>query len=129
MNRRMTKDSIQKGSSLIVDDADALEEETISPPTQPHAEEPTLTAALTEEAINQFIVAQLKDELKKRGRPLSGAKAVLIQRLTEAVNSNVPVSTTDVVSDASMANLDVTALWKPLTINPIPVPSPRTNQR
>eukprot|EP00956_Cyclotella_meneghiniana_P034869 scaffold109003_cov36-Cyclotella_meneghiniana.AAC.1 len=109
---------------LIVDDPDALNEETITPSTQPAPQAPAVPAALTEERIKTFNVAQLKDELKKRGRPVSGAKAVLAQRLIDAVNNNVPVAETAVVRDASMANLDVTAFWQPLTIDPTPVPEP-----
>ena len=40
--------------------------------------------------LSNLTVAKLKEELKKRGFPTSGLKAVLVDRLTGAVASEVP---------------------------------------
>jgi hypothetical protein len=72
-------------------------------------------------------VNALKDELKKRGRQTGGNKSALIERLVEAVNANVPVTENTVKRHESMNGLDVTAVWIPLTKNPIPITEP-TNE-
>ena len=67
---------------------------------------------------------ELKAELRKRGRSVGGIKFFLIERLLEAVNSNVPILENAVARHESMNGLDVTAEWIPLTKNPIPVMEP-----
>ena len=42
--------------------------------------------ALTEEAVNGMKVAELKEELEKRGLDSKGVKAILHQRLLDAIN-------------------------------------------
>ena len=36
-------------------------------------------------------VMELKDELSKHGKPTSGLKAVLLQRLADAITNHVPI--------------------------------------
>ncbi len=75
-----------------------VEPPVASPVENAHEGLPTEQAATTgdvlppptivsEEAIRMMTVAALKDELGKRGLSKSGVKAVLIQRLTAAINS------------------------------------------
>ncbi len=70
-------------------------------------------------------VKKLKEELKKRGRAIMGKKSELQDCLKEAVRLNVPVAgPSEDPHHESMAGLDMTARWVPLTrINePIVVP-------
>eukprot|EP00956_Cyclotella_meneghiniana_P025071 scaffold51490_cov40-Cyclotella_meneghiniana.AAC.2 len=114
---------------LIVDDPDAFVEDAIEESNQPPAPPPPpeVPVVLTEVLIQTFNVARLKEELKRRGRPVSGNKNALVDRLIEAVNSNVPVAAAPVVREAFMNNLDVTAKWKDLTLKPDPVPMPENS--
>lgn len=49
---------------------------------------------------------------------------MLVARLVDAVNNNVPVAAAPVVREAHLNHLDVTAEWKMLTRNDTPVPEP-----
>jgi hypothetical protein len=73
-----------------------------------------------------LLVAQLRDELKKRGRGSQGKKSKLQDRLKEAILLNVLVASGE---DASwrhdcMAGLDMTAKWELITRCADPVPEP-----
>jgi hypothetical protein len=76
--------------------------------------------------VMKLSVAQLKAELKKRGRVTGGNKSVLQVRLKEAIDLNVPVSEEAGGDEAPrpdfMAGLDVTARWELLTRCDDPVP-------
>ena len=69
-------------------------------------------------------VAELKAELKKRGMPVSGVKAVLVAWSKEAMLQGVPVAASVPMRHACMNNLDVTVFWEVLLPNPEPVPEP-----
>ena len=76
----------------------------------------------------KVLVAQLKAELKRRGRVTGGNKSVLQVRLKEAIDLNVPVSEEAGGNKAPrpefMAELDVTARWELLSRCDDPVPEP-----
>lgn len=78
--------------------------------------------------VMKLSVAQLKAELKKRGRVTSGNKSVLQVRLKEAIDLNVPVSEEAGGNKAPcpefMAELDVTTRWELLSRCDDPVPEP-----
>jgi hypothetical protein len=75
--------------------------------------------------VGRLAVKELKDELRKRGRSVTGKKNELAARLVEAVVANVPVSASDdAPRHESMAGLDVGAEWVLLTQNEFPVPEP-----
>jgi hypothetical protein len=74
-------------------------------------------AAPKELDVMHLTVAQLRDELKKRGRGSQGKKSELQDRLKEAILLNVPVALGE---DAfrrhdCMAGLDMMAKWEVLT--------------
>ncbi len=95
-----------------------------SAPPVAHAIPPTPPVAhvLTEELIAQMTVNKLKQELEKRGKPKTGKKDVLVQRLKASMNA--PVSETLLQRHGSMAGLDITAKWCLLDPNPTPIPNP-----
>jgi len=76
--------------------------------------------------LKKFKVAELKIELRKRGRGVGGNKDVLIARLTEAIEANVPVSVAvaeaPCAQEAGMGGLDVMARWELLAHNLTPIP-------
>jgi hypothetical protein len=76
-------------------------------------------AATAQLDVMKLSVAQLKAELKKRGRVMGGNKSVLQVRLKEAINLNVPVSEEAGGNEAPcpefMAGLDVTVRWELLS--------------
>jgi hypothetical protein len=53
---------------------------------------PAPAELLTVEAVGGLGVKELKDELRKRGRAISGKKVDLVSRLNDAISSIVPVS-------------------------------------
>ena len=72
-------------------------------------------------------VTVLKAELRKRGRPVSDLKDVIVTRLKEALLQGVPV--TESVPEghtciACIYHLDVATFWEVLTPNPVSVPLP-----
>ena len=84
--------------------------------------------ALTVESVMKLGVKELKEELKKRGRAISGKKSELQDRLKEAVRLSVPVAgPSEEPRHESMGGLDMTARWVPLTRidEPVVVPGPR----
>ncbi len=93
-------------------------------PQTPTPAPPATKSSLTEDDIQNMAVKELKMELQKQGRPVSGKKVDLIARLLTAVSNSVPVSSTAVSRHESMTGLDVTANWVELTINNDPVPEP-----
>ncbi len=83
------------------------------PPSVPVA---VAAPALMVELVMKLLVKELKEELKKRGRAITEKKPELQDCLKEAVWLNVPVA--DPLEEArheSMAGLDMTAKWVPLT--------------
>ncbi len=126
-----------EGGIPYIDDAlldDDFDEEPLSsgpPPPIPAvaavpevaAPEPMLTV---EQARQLKTVAELKEELKKRGQRVSGNKAELLQRLIEAIERNLPVGSVDENNKRHecMNGLDMTAHWVLLEQNPVPVPPP-----
>ncbi|MFM6174890.1 MAG: SAP domain-containing protein [Sphaerospermopsis kisseleviana] len=82
--------------------------------------------------VMKLSVAQLKAELKKRGRATAGNKSVLQVRLKEAIDLNVPVSDeagggNEASRPDFIAGLDVTARWELLTRCNDPIPEPENN--
>ena len=69
-------------------------------------------------------VAQLKEELIKRGQPRSGNKEVLRQQLRDALTAGFTTSDKPVERAKSMNILDITVHWEILQPNPIPIPEP-----
>ncbi len=81
--------------------------------------------ALTRESGVKFLVKDLKEELKKRGRAITGKKSELQDCLKEAVQLNVPVAgPSEEPHHESMAGLDMTARWVPLTREDEPIVVP-----
>ncbi len=64
---------------------------------------------------------QIKEVLKKWGHAISGKKEDLLNRLTGAIESSVPVTAAAIESHESMTRLDVTAKWELLTPEDLPV--------
>jgi hypothetical protein len=68
---------------------------------------------------------ELKEELRKRGRPILGKKADLQARLREVILQNVPVAVgNEARRHDFMTGLDVTAEWVLLTPEDEPFPQP-----
>ncbi len=65
-------------------------------PQSPTPATPATISSLTEDDIQNMAVKELKMELQKRGRPVSGKKVDLIARLLTAVSNSVPVCSTAV---------------------------------
>lgn len=104
------------------DDMEDYDEAPIAPIATPA---PVPVALVTVEAVEKLSVKELKDELRKRGRSITGKKGELAARLVEAVAANVPVlSSDDAPRHESMAGVDVGAEWVLLTSNAVPVPEP-----
>ena len=77
---------------------------------------PVPVATLTVESVGRLGVKELKDELRKRGRSITGKKGELVARLVEVVAANVPVlASNDAPRHESMAGVDVGAEWVLLT--------------
>ena len=73
------------------------------------------------EAVGEIGVKELKDELRKRGREITGKKVELVPRLKDAIASNVPVSSGyEAARHVSMNGLDMGATWEFLTQNAAP---------
>jgi hypothetical protein len=89
-----------------------LDNQLLAAPPSPS--EPAATALLTVMRLN---VAQLKDELRKRGRLCAGRKSDLQDCLKEAILNNIPVSSgNEPPCQECMAGLlDITARWELLT--------------
>lgn len=80
---------------------------------------------LTEAAATQMKVAELKEELKKRGQGTTGNKPLLLESLLVCLRTNLPATEVVVQRDNSLRGLDVAARWELLLQNPmIPVPEP-----
>ncbi len=93
-----------------------------APPSPP---EPAATTLLTVESVMRLNVAQLKDELKKRGQLCVGKKSDLQDWLKEAILNNVPVSSgNEPPCQECMARLDIKARWELLTYEDKPIPLP-----
>jgi len=87
--------------------------------------------ALTVESVMKLGVKELKEELKKRGRAISGKKSELQDCLKEAVWLHVPVAgPSEEPQHESMGGLDMTTRWVPLTRidEPIVVPGVNADQ-
>ncbi len=96
-----------------------------NPPLPPA---PVAAPALAVESVMKLTVKDLKDELKKRGRAITGKKSDLQDRLKEAVRLNVPVAgPSEEPHHKSMAGLDMSARWVPLTWNDEPIVVPGVN--
>ena len=78
--------------------------------------------------VMRLSVAQLKAELRKRGRGTGGNKSTMQVRLKEAIDLNVPVLEESGGNEARrpdfMTGLDVTAKWELLTRCDDPIPEP-----
>jgi hypothetical protein len=78
--------------------------------------------------VMRLSVAQLKAELRKRGRGTGGNKSAMQVRLKEAIDLNVPVLEESGGNEARrpdfMTGLDVTAKWELLTRCDDPIPEP-----
>ena len=104
------------------DDIDAYDETPIDRSDAPSS---VLVGPLTLEAVGGLGVKELKDELRKRGRSITGKKIELVARLKDAIASNVPVSSGDgAARPDSMTGLDMGAKWVLLTRHDVPVPEP-----
>jgi hypothetical protein len=80
---------------------------------------------LTVEMMMSLKAMELKEELRKRGRPILGKKADLQARLREAILQNVPVAVgNEARRHDSMTGLDLTAEWVLLTPEDEPFPQP-----
>ena len=60
-------------------------------PDSPQEENTEEEEQLTEDAVGKMKVSELREHLKKRGLAINGLKAVLVERLKEAVKNNVPL--------------------------------------
>jgi hypothetical protein len=84
-------------------------------------------AAPKELDVMRLTVAQLRDELKRRGRGIQGKKGKLQNHLKEGILLNVLVALGDAARRHDcMAGLDMTAKWELLTRCYDPVPEPET---
>ena len=106
------------------DDMEEYEEAPIIFPTAVSAPAPA-AELLTVEALGGLGVKELKEELRKRGRAITGKKVDLVSRLKDAIASNVPVSSGyESTRHDSMNGLDMGATWVLLTQNAAPEPEP-----
>ena len=84
-----------------------------------------VAVGLTVEMMMSLKATELKEELRKRGRPILGKKADLQARLREVILQNVPVAVgNEARRHDSMTGLDVTAEWVLLTPEDEPFPQP-----
>ena len=104
--------------------AEHYEEEAISsglalpPPAAAHA-------SISEAMVVMLNVADLKNELKKRGKVVSGKKLALVLRLTAVIRDGSPIQEEGaVVRGAHLNGVYVTAHWHLLTKNPTPIDKP-----
>jgi hypothetical protein len=87
------------------------------------------TPKLTVEGVTLLNVAQLKEELKRRGRSIAGKKGDLQACLKEVIVLNVPVALGGgelVRHHESMSGLDIMARWELLTPKDKPIPEPKS---
>ena len=73
-------------------------------------------------------VAELKEELAKRGQSTQGLKAVLLERLKEALAKHLPVLTgadQSARTNDDLKGFAATARWKPLVPQEVAVPEPQ----
>ena len=83
---------------------------------------------IPEDSLKEMKVAELKEELVKRGQSTQGLKAVLFEHLKEALAKHLPVLTG--ANQSARTNDDLkgfaaTARWKPLVPQEVAVPEPR----
>ena len=100
---------------------------TALPPLPPLPSIVATTTASPVLDVKKLKVAELKVELRKRGRGVVGNKDVLIARLVAAIEANVPVASAAVAAaprEPGMGGLDVTARWLLLNHNPTPIAEP-----
>ena len=74
-------------------------------------------------------VSELKSELSKRGQPVFGLKAVLLERLRSALQQRLPnLSSADQVARATddLTGFSATARWRALVPNEAAVQEPPT---
>ena len=73
-------------------------------------------------------VAELKEELGKRGQSTQGLKAVLLEHLKEALVKHLPVLTgadQPAHTNDDLKGFAATARWKPLVPQEVAVPEPQ----
>ena len=73
-------------------------------------------------------VAELKEELGKRGQSTQGLKAVLLEHLKEALVKHLPVLTgadQSARTNDDLKGFTATARWKPLVPQEVAVPEPQ----
>ena len=117
-----SKGSLPFYDDLVLDENEEhCEEEAISgglalpPPAAAHA-------SISEAMAVMLNVAALKNELKKRGKGVSGNKLALVLRLTDVIRDGIPIQEEGaVVRGAHLNDVDVTAHWRLLNKNPTPI--------
>ena len=81
--------------------------------------------SISEAMVVMLNVAALENELKKRGKGVSGNKLALVMRLTAVICDGIPIQEEcDVVRGDHLNGVDVTAHWHLLTKNPTPIDEP-----
>ena len=85
---------------------------------------------IPEESLKKMKVSELKSELSKRGQPVFGLKAVLLERLRSAVQQRLPnLSSADQVARATddLTGFSATTRWRALVPNEAAVEEPQNN--
>ena len=85
---------------------------------------------IPEESLKKMKVSELKSELLKRGQPVFGLKAVLLERLRSALQQRLPnLSSADQVARATddLTGFSATARWRALVPNEAAVEEPQNN--
>ena len=85
---------------------------------------------IPEESLKKMKVSELKSKLSKRGQPVFGLKAVLLERLRSALQQRLPnLSSADQVARATddLTGFSATARWRALVPNEAAVEEPQNN--
>ena len=85
---------------------------------------------IPEESLKKMKVSELKSELLKRGQPVFGLKAVLLERLRSALQQRLPnLSSANQVARATddLTGFSATARWRALVPNEAAVEEPQNN--
>ena len=82
---------------------------------------------IREATLKKLKVAELKEELSKRGQSTQGLKAVLLEWLREALGKHLPVTAADRAAHTTndLKGFAPTARWKPLIPQEVPVSEPQ----